>query len=213
MARDTSSSAAATNDRQMINDKARMDPDYKGRMRMLLAVAAAAGLAIVLVIPAAAQTPARPKLDVIYIPTPQPVVDAMLELAQIKRSDVVYDLGSGDGRLVITAAKKYGASGVGIELDPVLVKKARENAAAAGVSNRVRFVTQSLYTADLSRASVVTLYLLQSINERLRPRLVRQLKPGSRIVSHVFNMGPEWPPEKTVTVERSRIFLWSIPRR
>lgn len=182
-------------------------------MKTLLAAVTAAALALGLVVPAAGQTRARPELDVIYVPTPQPVVEAMLELAQVKRSDVVYDLGSGDGRLVITAAKKYGASGVGIELDPALVKTARENAAAAGVSSRVRFVTQNLYTADLSRASVVTLYLLQSINERLRPRLVRQLKPGSRIVSHVFNMGPEWPPEKTVTVERSRIFLWSIPGR
>ena len=181
-------------------------------MRTVLAALAAAGLALTLVIPATAQT-SRIKPDVIYVPTPQPVVDAMLELAQVKRSDVVYDLGSGDGRLVITAAKKYGATGVGIEIDPALVKKARENAAAAGVSLRVRFVTQDLFTADLSRASVVTLYLLQSINERLRPRLVRQLKPGSRIVSHVFNMGPEWPPEKTVAVERSRIFLWSIPGR
>jgi SAM-dependent methyltransferase len=182
-------------------------------MRTLLAAVTAAGLALSLVIPATAQAPPRLKLDVVYVPTPQPVVDAMLELAQVKRSDVVYDLGSGDGRLVITAAKKYGASGVGIDLDPAMVKKARENAAAAGVATRVRFVTQNLYSVDLSRASVVTLYLLQSINERLRPRLVRQLKPGSRIVSHVFNMGPEWPPEKTLTVERSRIFLWSLPRR
>jgi SAM-dependent methyltransferase len=182
-------------------------------MRTVLAAVAAAGLAIGLVLPATAQTKAPLKLDVVYVPTPQPVVDAMLELAQVTRNDVVYDLGSGDGRLVITAAKKYGASGVGIDLDPALVKKARENAAAAGVSSRVRFVTQNLYSVDLSRASVVTLYLLQSINERLRPRLVRQLKPGSRVVSHVFNMGPEWPPEKTLTVERSRIFLWSIPRR
>jgi SAM-dependent methyltransferase len=182
-------------------------------MRTLLAAVTAAGLALSLVIPATAQAPPRLKLDVVYVPTPQPVVDAMLELAQVKRSDVVYDLGSGDGRLVITAAKRYGASGVGIDLDPAMVKKARENAAAAGVATRVRFVTQNLYSVDLSRASVVTLYLLQSINERLRPRLVRQLKPGSRIVSHVFNMGPEWPPEKTLTVERSRIFLWSLPRR
>ena len=137
----------------------------------------------------------------------------MLELAQVKRDDVVYDLGSGDGRIVITAAKKYGARGVGIELDPALVKKATENAAAAGVSDRVRFVTQDLFTADISQASVVTLYLLQSINERLRPKLVRELKPGTRIVSHVFNMGPEWAPERTVSVERDRIFLWSIPNR
>jgi ribosomal protein L11 methylase PrmA len=162
------------------------------------------------VIPAAAQTASRTAPDVIFVPTPQPVVEAMLELAQVKRTDVVYDLGSGDGRIVITAAKKYGASGVGLEIDPALVKKARANAVAAGVSNRVRFATQNLFTADLSKATVVTLYLLQSINERLRPKLVRELKPGTRIVSHVFNMGPEWPPEKTVTVDRSRIYLWSI---
>src|SRR5688572_1320994 len=140
-------------------------------MRTWLAPLAAAGLALGLVIPAAGQQAARTKPDVIYVPTPQPVVDAMLELAQVTRGDVVYDLGSGDGRIVIAAAKRYGATGVGVEIDPALVKKARESAAAAGVSNRVRFVTGDLFTADLSKASVVTLYLLQSLNERLRPRL------------------------------------------
>jgi len=158
-----------------------------------------------------AQTKKEP--DVLYVPTPQPVVEAMLELAEVKATDVVYDLGSGDGRIVITAAKQYGARGVGIEMDPALIKRARETAAAAGVADRVRFVTADLFTTDISRATVVTLYLLQSINERLRPKLVRELKPGARIVSHVFNMGPEWPPEKTITVDRSRVFLWSIPKR
>jgi ribosomal protein L11 methylase PrmA len=148
--------------------------------------------------------------DVIYVPTPQAAVDAMLDLAQVKASDIVYDLGSGDGRIVITAAKKYGARGVGIEIDPALVKKANDNAVAAGVANRVRFVTQDLFTSNISEATVVTLYLLQSINERLRPKLIRELKPGTRIVSHVFNMGPEWPPEKTIEVDRSRIFFWTI---
>jgi SAM-dependent methyltransferase len=183
--------------------------------RVLSCAAAALLAAVLLQRPAAAtqaRTQAKPKPDVIYVPTPQPVVDAMLELAQVKASDVVYDLGSGDGRIVITAAKRYGARGVGIELDPALVTRATQNAAAADVSGRVRFVAHDLFTADISRASVVTLYLLQSINERLRPKLVRELKPGTRIVSHVFNMGPEWPPEKTVTVDRSRIFLWSIAR-
>jgi SAM-dependent methyltransferase len=151
--------------------------------------------------------------DVIYVPTPQAAVEAMLDVAQVKATDIVYDLGSGDGRIVITAAKKYGARGVGIEIDPALVKKARELAAAAGVSSRVRFVTQDLFTANISEATVVTLYLLQSINERLRPKLIRELKPGTRIVSHMFNMGPEWPPEKTLDVERSRIFFWTIPKR
>ena len=159
-----------------------------------------------------AQSPAtRP--DVVYVPTPQVVVDAMLEAAEVKAGDVVYDLGSGDGRIVIAAARKYGARGVGIEIDPALVKTAADNAAAAGVSDRVRFVTQNLFTADISDATVVTLYLLQSINERLRPKLVRELKPGTRIVSHVFNMGPEWPPQKRLTVGASPVYLWTIPER
>ena len=160
-----------------------------------------------------AQSPLSRKADVLYIPTPQPVVDAMLELAQVKADDVVYDLGSGDGRIVISAAKKYGATGVGIEIDPALVLRARRNADEAGVADRVRFVSEDLFTADLSGASVVTLYLLQSLNERLRPKLVRELKPGARIVSHVFNMGPEWPPDRAISVNGSRIFLWSIPSR
>lgn len=155
----------------------------------------------------------RTEPDVIYVPTPQAAVEAMLDLAKVKPGDVVYDLGSGDGRIVITAAKKYGARGVGIEIDPALVKKARDNAAAAGVSNRVRFVAQDLFTSDIREATVVTLYLLQSLNERLRPKLIRELKPGTRIVSHMFNMGPEWPPEQTLEVDRSRIFFWTIPAR
>ena len=155
--------------------------------------------------------PATP--DVIYIPTPQAVVDAMLSGAGVTASDIVYDLGSGDGRIVITAARKYGARGVGVEIDPALVEKAIDNATAAGVSDRVRFLTQNLFTADVSEATVVTLYLLQSINERLRPKLVRELKPGARVVSHVFNMGPEWPAETVLAVERSRIFFWTIPDR
>ncbi len=150
-----------------------------------------------------------PKFDVVYIPTPQSVVDAMLELAAIKSGDIVYDLGSGDDRIVITAAKKFGARGVGIEIDPALVKQATENAAAAGVSDRVRFVRGDLFKSDIREATVVTLYLLQSINERLRPKLVRELKPGARIVSHVFNMGPEWPPQKELAVGPNRIFLWT----
>ena len=158
-----------------------------------------------------AQAPKTAAPDVEYVPTPQSVVEAMLDLAQVKATDVVYDLGSGDGRIVITAAKKYGARGVGIEIDAELVKKANENAKAAGVSDRVRFEAGDLFKADIHDATVVTLYLLQSMNERLRPKLVRELKPGSRVVSHVFNMGPEWPPEKTVTIDRNRVFLWTLP--
>jgi ribosomal protein L11 methylase PrmA len=157
-----------------------------------------------------AEPQSRVEADVLYVPTPQAAVDAMLDVAKVKTDDIVYDLGSGDGRIVITAAKKFGARGVGIEIDPVLVKKATDNAAAAGVSNRVRFVTQDLFDANISEATVVTLYLLQSINERLRPKLVRDLKPGTRIVSHMFNMGPEWPAEKAFEVDSSRIFFWTI---
>ena len=170
----------------------------------LVALLAATAVPVVL-----AQSPAAAP-DVVYIPTPQAVVEGMLELAGVKSTDVVYDLGSGDGRIVITAAKKYGARGVGIDIDPALVKKATENAAAAGVSDRVRFRTENVFAADIREATVVTLYLLQSLNERLRPKLVRDLKPGTRVVSHVFNMGPEWPAERTAVVERSRIFLWTI---
>ena len=164
-----------------------------------------------LVVGAQSTKPATP--DVVYVPTPQSVVEAMLALAAVKPDDVVYDLGSGDGRIVITAAKKYGVRGVGIEIDPALVQKSIENAAAAGVSDRVRFVAQDLFKADISEATVVTLYLLQSINERLRPKLVRDLKPGTRVVSHVFNMGPEWPPQKELMVGPNRIFLWTIADR
>ena len=155
----------------------------------------------------------RAEPDVVYVPTPQAVVEAMLDVAKVNASDIVYDLGSGDGRIVITAAKKYGARGVGIEMDPALIRQSNENATAAGVAGRVRFVTQDLFQADIHEATVVTLYLLQSINERLRPKLVRELKPGTRIVSHVFNMGPEWPPERTIEVGSSRVFLWTIPPR
>jgi len=153
------------------------------------------------------------KPDVLYVPTPQNVVDAMLALAEVKASDVVYDLGAGDGRIVITAATIYGAHGVGVEIDPALVKLANEKAVAAGVADRVRFTVGNIFDADVSDASVVTLYLLQSLNERLRPKLVRSLKPGARVVSHVFNMGPEWPPQKTVEIGPNRIFLWTIAER
>ena len=166
-----------------------------------------------LIIAGAAVAAAQSQGDVVYIPTPQPVVEAMLDLAGVKESDVVYDLGSGDGRIVITAAKKYRARAVGIEIDPALVKRATDNAAAAGVSDRVKFLNQNLFTANISDATVVTLYLLQSLNEKLRPKLVRELKPGARVVSHVFNMGPEWPPQKTIMIDRSQVFLWTISER
>jgi SAM-dependent methyltransferase len=151
-----------------------------------------------------------PRLDVPFVPTPQSVVDRMLSLAEVKKSDVVYDLGSGDGRIVITAAKRYGARGIGIDLDPARIAEARENARKAGVDKQVQFIAGDLFKTDLSNATVVTLYLLDSVNRELRPQLWKQLKVGTRVVSHAFDMGKEWPPEKTENVDGRTIYMWTI---
>jgi precorrin-6B methylase 2 len=151
-----------------------------------------------------------PRLDVPFVPTPQPVVDRMLELAKVTPDDMIYDLGSGDGRIVITAAKRYGARGIGIDLDPQRVSEARANAREAGVDGKVQFVNGDLFKTDLSKASVVTLYLLNSVNRDLRPRLWKQLKVGTRVVSHAFDMGDEWPPERTEDVDGRTIYYWTI---
>lgn len=151
-----------------------------------------------------------PQLDVPYVPTNQKVVDAMLELAGVNAKDVVYDLGCGDGRIVVTAAKKYGASGRGIDIDPERIREARENAKKAGVEDKVEFIEGDLFESDVSEASVVTLYLLSSVNMKLRPMLLKQLKPGTRIVSHAFDMG-DWEPDETRTVDGARIYLWTVP--
>jgi cyclopropane fatty-acyl-phospholipid synthase-like methyltransferase len=149
--------------------------------------------------------------DVVYVPTPQEVVDAMLELAEVKSTDVVYDLGSGDGRIPITAAKKYGARAVGIDINPERIKEANANLAKAGVGDKVRFLNADLFETDISEATVVTLYLLQSLNEKLRPKLFRELKPGTRVVSHAFSMGDAWKPDQTITVNGRTIYFWRIP--
>lgn len=157
------------------------------------------------------EVPPRPQeSDVPYVPTPEPVVDRMLELADVDEQDVVYDLGSGDGRIVIRAARKYGARGVGIEIDPERVKEARENARDAGVSNLVEFRQGDLFDADISEATAVTLYLLPSVNQKLRPKLFEQLAPGTPVVSHDFDMG-DWAPEKTVEMDGDTIYRWIIP--
>lgn len=140
------------------------------------------------------------QLDVPYLPTPQVVVEEMLKLAQVKGDDVLYDLGSGDGRIVITAAQKLGTRGVGVEMDPQRIQEANENAQKASVDDRVQFVQQDLFQTDLSKATVVTLYLLPDLNLKLRSRLLSQLKPGTRIVSHEFDMG-EWKPQRVVVVQ------------
>jgi SAM-dependent methyltransferase len=183
---------------------------------LLLSLGAALGASGPLGIPAAraATSPVvqRPSQspDVHFVPTPSEVVDAMLGLAGVTSTDVIYDLGSGDGRIVITAAQRYGAHGVGIELDPDLIKQANERARKAGVADKVRFIQADFFKADLSEATVVTLYLLQSINLRLRPKLLRELRAGSRIVSHRFDMG-DWKPDQTLTVRRAQVFLWKVP--
>jgi SAM-dependent methyltransferase len=150
-----------------------------------------------------------PTPDIHYVPTSSGVADAMLKLAKVAADDVVYDLGSGDGRIVIAAAKKYGARGVGVELDGDLVKEARKNAMKAGVSDRVRFLQGDLFKTDLSEATVVTLYLSNSINIRLRGILQRALKPGARVVSHRFTMG-DWKPDAEQHLEGTSIYLWTI---
>ncbi|MGH9174267.1 MAG: SAM-dependent methyltransferase [Vicinamibacterales bacterium] len=147
--------------------------------------------------------------DVHFTPTRHEVADAMLQLADVTRDDVVYDLGSGDGRIVIIAAQKYGARGVGVEIDPKLIAVARQNAREAEVGDLVTFLEADLFTTDVSPASVVTLYLSASINRRLEPKLKRELRTGARIVSHQFLMGT-WPPDKTLRPDFSDLFLWTI---
>ena len=174
-------------------------------MRSLLL---AAGLAA-LFIPSSV----TPQKLVPYVPTAHEVVDRMLVLAGVTKDDVVFDLGSGDGRIPITAAKTYGAKGVGLDIDPDRIKESWVNAKAAGVERLVDFREQDVLKADISEATVVTLYLLSSFNERLRPILTKQLKPGTRIVSHAFSMGPTWPADKidrftTSTGDETTLYLW-----
>ncbi|HKO63374.1 MAG TPA: class I SAM-dependent methyltransferase [Pyrinomonadaceae bacterium] len=165
-------------------------------------------------ISAASPEASRPKLDVPYVPTPESVVAKMLELAKVNKNDVVYDLGSGDGRIVITAAQKHGARGVGYDIDPQRIKEANANAQTAKVTDRVRFVQGDLFQADLSEASVVTLYLLPEINLKLRPKLLKELKPGTRIVSHNYGLG-DWDPIRTETIDTGTgehlVFYWVVP--
>ena len=170
-------------------------------------------LVTTVVAPAWAQQPLRSP-DVIFVPTPQEVVDAMLKLAKVTKNDVIYDLGSGDGRIPITAAKTYGARGVGIDIDPQRIKEATENLKTAGVGDRVKFLNQDLFTTDISEATVVTLYLLPSLNVKLIPKLNKELKPGTRIVSHAFDMssdGTERKPRETLNVNGRTVYFWTIP--
>jgi len=185
--------------------------DLLSRRRTLLTIGAAgAAGAGLLPLRLLAQPVTAPALDVPYVPTPQDVVERMLQMAKVGTNDVLFDLGCGDGRIVITAAKQHGARGTGIDLDPERIGEARKNAQQAGVGSRVNFKVADLFDTDVSAASVVTLYLLPNVNTRLRPRLWQQLKVGSRVVSHAFDMGPEWPPEKTDQVDGRTIYYWTI---
>jgi len=149
--------------------------------------------------------------DVPFIPTPVEVIDEMLKLAEVRSSDVVYDLGCGDGRIVVAAAQKFGATGVGMDIDADLIREARQRAVKAGVANKVKFLEGDLFESDIRPATVVTMYLLPRILDRLKPKLLAELKPGTRIVSFSFNF-KDWPPLKAVEFTNRRLYLWVVPQ-
>jgi len=193
-----------------LSDDRNADPFILHERRTLLHGAAAlAGLALApgALLPARAE---RPLPTAPYVTTPQDIVERMLSMAKVGRQDVVYDLGCGDGRIVISAARKYGARGVGIDLDPERIRDAQANARAAGVQERVRFRQADLFRTDFSPASVVMLYLLFEVNLQLMPQLWRQLRVGARVVSHDFHMGAQWPPEQIVRVRDKTLYGWTI---
>jgi len=166
-------------------------------------------LALALAMPVVAQTPPKTP-DIHFTPTRQGLADAMLRLAEVSADDVVYDLGSGDGRIVMLAAQKYGARGVGIEIDHGLVEMSRQIARDGEVDSKVTFIEDDFFTTDISAATVVTLYLSESVNRRLEPKLRTELRPGTRIVSHSFDMG-DWEPEKRIEVDGRYLYLWRVP--
>jgi precorrin-6B methylase 2 len=176
-------------------------------LMMMTALALTAG--------AQSTTETRP-LDVPYVPTHEKVVAEMLRVANVRREDVLYDLGSGDGRIVITAARELGTRGTGIDIDPERVRDANDNARRAGVTDKVKFVQGDIFDAKISDATVVTMYLLPAVNMRLRPKLLSELRPGTRIVSHNYDMG-DWKPEKTIVVKMPggdhTVYYWVVPRR
>lgn len=175
------------------------------RRQFLAGLFAATGVAY-----AQATAPAKRTPDVPYVPTPQNVVEAMLQLGEVKKGDVLYDLGSGDGRIPVTAAKKYGIKATGIDINPERIADAEANAKKEGVTDKAKFLNQDLFESSFGDATVVTLYLLPSINLKLRPKLWKDLKPGTRIVSHSFDMG-DWEPEKKIEVDGRYLYLWRVP--
>lgn len=179
---------------------------------IVLRASAFASILLAFALSAGAQTAGELRSpDVVFIPTPHDVVDAMLKVTKAGEGDVLYDLGSGDGRIPITAALKFGiARGIGIDISPERIKEANENLVKTGVGDRVRFINADLFETDLSEATVVTLYLLSTLNLKLLPKLLKELKPGTRIVSHAFNMG-SWNPEQTLNVDGRSVYFWTIP--
>ena len=169
-------------------------------------------LLVLLAVAAIQRDEAPVKKDVPFVATPRPVVEQMLKMAKVSADDLVYDLGSGDGRIVITAAQKYRARGVGVDIDPQRIREAEQNARQAGVTDRVRFIQGDLFETNLHPATVVTLYLLPSVNVRLRPKLLAQLRPGTPVVSHEFDMG-EWEADQFIVFQGSEIHLWIVPAR
>ena len=189
----------------------RADAWLPRRTRPRTAVAVLAAFALGLV-PSAARTQPTRTPDVQFVPTPMPVVDTMLGVARVTKDDRLYDLGSGDGRIVITAAKRYGTRGIGIDIDPQRITESRRNADTAGVTQLVEFRQADLFETDLRDATVVTLYLLPQLNVKLRPKLFAELRPGTRVVSHAFDMG-DWKPEKELDVNGRKVYFWTIPKR
>jgi SAM-dependent methyltransferase len=165
---------------------------------------------LICVAEAQSPSPGQIPINTPYVASEPRIVGAMLEMAHVTGSDTVYDLGCGDGRIVISAAQKYGARGVGIDINPARIEEARANARSAGVSERVRFEVNDLFDADIRNATVVALYLLPEANLRLRTRLLRELKPGTRVISHSFDMG-DWKPDQDTLVDGDHLFLWTIP--
>ncbi|HEX6052794.1 MAG TPA: class I SAM-dependent methyltransferase [Gemmatimonadaceae bacterium] len=190
-------------------DALRYHVRYSGHARTF--IVALAGMSTLALLPPAldAQQPAR-RPDVIFVPTPMEVVDSMLAVTRVTKQDRLFDLGSGDGRIVIAAAKRFGTRGIGIDIDPQRIEESRRNADTAGVKNLVEFRQADLFETDLRQATVITLYLLPTLNVKLRPKLFAELRPGTRVVSHAFNMG-DWEPDRTLYAGGRTVYYWLMP--
>ena len=184
-------------------------PDFRLNRRTALGLIGTA-LSVPTALPVWAQESRRPRLDVPYVPTPQDVVDRMLDMAKVTSSDFVMDLGCGDGRMLVTAARKFGASGFGVDINPDRILEANDNAKTAGVADKISFEVRNLFSTPIEKASVLTMYLLPDVNLQLRPRILKEMKPGSRVVSHAFTMG-DWETDQRAQVGVRDIYFWIVP--